>query len=120
MVKLLAPARQQLGFSHPIGPKMLAGHGIARNCSALTENAFALRLQVLAARSLRHYIDRMGKASDDEYSPEETARRMERGIRRFLNTPPQPHGKNPQSPPPRKPKERPASKGRVHKAKSRP
>jgi hypothetical protein len=41
---------------------------------------------------------------DDEYGPEETARRMERGIRLFLNTPPQPHGKNPKSSPPLKPK----------------
>jgi hypothetical protein len=60
----------------------------------------------------------MAKDTGDQYSPEETARRMERGIRRFLNTPPQPHGKNPKSPPP-KAKERPASKGRVHKGKSR-
>jgi hypothetical protein len=59
------------------------------------------------------------KAPDDQYTPEETARRMERGLRRFLNTPPQPHGKNPRSPPPSKRKERQASKGRVHKAKSR-
>ena len=56
---------------------------------------------------------------DDQYSPEETARRMERGLRRALSTPPQPHGKNPRSPPPPKTKERPASKGRVHKGKTR-
>jgi hypothetical protein len=55
----------------------------------------------------------------DQYSDEETSRRMERGIRRFLNTPPQPRGKNPKSPPSHKPKERPASKGRVHKGKTR-
>jgi len=58
----------------------------------------------------------MAKDTGDQYSPEETARRMERGIRRFLNTPPQPHGKNPKTPP--KPKERPASKRRVHKGKT--
>jgi hypothetical protein len=54
---------------------------------------------------------------EDTLPDDEIARRMERGIRRFLNTPPQPHGKNPRSPPkPKpKPKERPASKGRVHK-----
>ena len=46
------------------------------------------------------------------------ARRMERGIWRFLNPPPQPHGKNPRSPPLKR-KERPASKGRVHKGKTR-
>jgi hypothetical protein len=56
---------------------------------------------------------------DDQYPPEEAARRMERVVRRFLNMPPQPHGKNPTSPSPQKSKERPASKGRVHKAKSR-
>jgi hypothetical protein len=57
---------------------------------------------------------------DDEQLPEgQIARRMERVVRRFLEMPPQPHGKNPKSPPFPKPKERPASKGRVHKAKSR-
>ena len=34
---------------------------------------------------------------DDQYSPGETAPRMERGLRRALRTPPQPHGKNPKS-----------------------
>jgi hypothetical protein len=55
----------------------------------------------------------------DSYPLEETARRMERVVRRFLNMPPLPHGKNPKSPPPPKRKERQVSKGRVHKAKSR-
>ncbi len=55
---------------------------------------------------------------DNKLTDEEAARRMERGIRRFLNTPPQPHGKNPRERV-QKPKERSASKGRVHKAKSR-
>ena len=59
------------------------------------------------------------KQSDEEYTPEETARRMERGLRRAFNTPPQPHGKNPTSPPAPKRKERPASKGRAHKGKTR-
>jgi hypothetical protein len=54
----------------------------------------------------------------DQYSDDEIARRMERGLRRALSTPPQPHGKNPKSPPPPKAKERPASKGRVHKGKT--
>jgi hypothetical protein len=57
-------------------------------------------------------------ASDDQLPPSEIARRMERGLRRAFNTPPQPHGKNPTTPPSPKPKERPASKGRVHKVKS--
>src|SRR3954452_9967385 len=56
---------------------------------------------------------------DGEYSPEETARRMKRALQRALNMPPQPHGPNPQTPPTPKPKERPASKERVHKGKSR-
>jgi hypothetical protein len=56
----------------------------------------------------------MGKNDkDDQYSDEETARRVERVTRRFLNMPPQPHGKNPESSPPPKRKERPASKDRV-------
>ena len=55
----------------------------------------------------------------DEYEPEEIARRLDRGLRRAFSTPPQPHGKNPTSRPVPKPKERPASKGRVHKGKTR-
>jgi hypothetical protein len=56
---------------------------------------------------------------DDQYSPEETARRMKRALQRALNMPPQPHGPNPKTPPTPKPKERPASKGRVHKGKTK-
>jgi hypothetical protein len=56
---------------------------------------------------------------DDQFSDEEIARRMERGLRRALMTPPQPHGKNPNAAPSAKAKERPASKGRVRKGKSR-
>jgi hypothetical protein len=42
---------------------------------------------------------------DDQLPDDEIAERMERGIRRFLNTPPQPHGKNPKAPAPKpKPK----------------
>jgi hypothetical protein len=46
---------------------------------------------------------------------EEIARRMERGIRRFLNTPPEPHGKNPKSPHPPKPKVQRPKKASPHK-----
>ena len=60
----------------------------------------------------------MTAEQDDQYSPEETIQRMQRGIRRFLNTPPQPHGRNPTQKPSKR-KQRPPSKGRVHKAKSR-
>jgi hypothetical protein len=56
---------------------------------------------------------------DSEYDDQEIARRMERGLRRALSTPPQPHGKNPRSAPAPKRKERPSSKGRVHKGKTR-
>jgi hypothetical protein len=56
---------------------------------------------------------------DEELPANDIARRMERGLRKALSTPPKPHGKNPKSPPPAKQKERPASKGRVHKGKSR-
>jgi hypothetical protein len=55
---------------------------------------------------------------DEHYSPEETAHRRDEAIRRALNTPPKPQkeisGKSG-----RKAKERPASKGRVHKGKTR-
>jgi hypothetical protein len=61
----------------------------------------------------------MKSASDrDELPPDEIARRMEHGLRRALSTPPQRHGKNPKSPSVPKVKERPASKGRVHKGKT--
>jgi hypothetical protein len=57
------------------------------------------------------------KVASDQYSPEETARRRDEAIRRALNTPPKPQkeiaGKSS-----RKAKERPASKGRVHKGKT--
>jgi hypothetical protein len=53
-----------------------------------------------------------------ELTPDEIRHRMERGIRRFLNTPPQPRGKSPKAPSSPHPKERPASKGRVHKGKT--
>jgi hypothetical protein len=56
---------------------------------------------------------------DEERDENEIARRMERGLRRAFNMPPQPHGRNPKSPPPAKQKERPASKGRIHKGKTR-
>jgi hypothetical protein len=55
---------------------------------------------------------------DEELAPPEIARRMERALRRAFSMPPQPHGKNPKSPPVPKPKERPASKGHVHKGKT--
>jgi hypothetical protein len=42
------------------------------------------------------------------------AERFQRGLQRALNTPPQPRQKTPA-----KPKERPASKGRVRKGKAR-
>jgi hypothetical protein len=54
-------------------------------------------------------------SSEDEYDEREIARRMERGLRQALNSPAQPHGRNPATPPTPKPKERPASKGCVHK-----
>jgi hypothetical protein len=52
---------------------------------------------------------------DDQLSEAEIARRMEASIRRFLKTPPQPHGKNPRTPPPEKVRKRPESKGLAHK-----
>jgi hypothetical protein len=55
---------------------------------------------------------------NDDYSDEEAARRRDAVIKRMLNTPPQPRRKKSAAPIP-KPKERPASKGRVHKGKTR-
>lgn len=55
---------------------------------------------------------------EDERSPDEINRRMERGLRRALSMPPQPHGRNPSTPPMPKEKTRPASKGRVYKGKT--
>jgi hypothetical protein len=50
---------------------------------------------------------------------DEQTEQMERGLRRLLSTPPKPHGKNPKASSAPKRKERQASKGRMHKAKSR-
>jgi hypothetical protein len=55
------------------------------------------------------------RGDTEQLSDDQIARRMVRVVRRFLDMPPQPHGKNPKSPPPAKQKQRSASKGRVHK-----
>jgi hypothetical protein len=55
------------------------------------------------------------ESPEDQYSEEETARRADQVIKRMLNTPPQPRTTKPAP----KTKERPASKGRVHKGKAR-
>jgi hypothetical protein len=55
----------------------------------------------------------MSDQDDDQLPDDEIARRMEGSIRRFLRTPPQPHGKNPRTPPP------PKAKERRHKGKAR-
>ena len=59
-----------------------------------------------------------GQRPNDNYSDEEAARRRDAVIKRMLNTPPQPRRKKPTMPI-AKAKERPASKGRVHKGKTR-
>jgi hypothetical protein len=56
--------------------------------------------------------------ADNERPDDEIAQRMERGLRRAFDKPAQPHGRNPATPRTPKPKERPASKGRVHKGKT--
>jgi hypothetical protein len=58
---------------------------------------------------------------DDQYSDEEATRRMNEALRRALTSPPKPHsemkiGKRKAE---ARPKERPASKGRVHKGRTR-
>jgi hypothetical protein len=58
----------------------------------------------------------MKQAPDEQSGEDETARRRDEVIKRMLNTPPQPR---PQKPRAKKAKERPATKGRVHRAKSR-
>jgi hypothetical protein len=55
-------------------------------------------------------------AASDQFSEEETARRAQAVIKRMLDTPPKPHKATPRTV---KLKERPAQKGRVHRAKSR-
>jgi hypothetical protein len=54
---------------------------------------------------------------NDQLSEAEIAERMERNIRRFLKTPPKPHGKNPAAPSPKR-KKRPATAGRPQKGKT--
>jgi len=56
-----------------------------------------------------------GEGDDDRYSEEETAQRRDEVIRRMAKMPPQPRKAKPLP----KAKERPASKGRVHKGKTR-
>ena len=61
------------------------------------------------------------KNQDDQYSDEEATRRMNEALRRALTSPPKPHsemklGKRKAK---ANPKERPASKGRVHKGRTR-
>jgi hypothetical protein len=55
---------------------------------------------------------------NDQYSPEESAKRLKRRFPGGFSSPPQPHGKNPKSSLPPKRKERPASKGCVHKGRT--
>jgi hypothetical protein len=54
------------------------------------------------------------KPPDDSYSDEEAAQRRDRVVRRMIATPPKP-----QKPIVAKSKMRPASKGRVHKGRTR-
>ena len=56
-------------------------------------------------------IDGDQRLGPGEYSDEEAARRRDAVVKRMLNTPPQPRGE--------KPKQRPVSKGRVHKGRTR-
>jgi hypothetical protein len=58
------------------------------------------------------------KRSDDQYSEKETIARAEAALKRMLSTPPKQHvemklGKSKSA------KERPASKGRVHKGRTK-
>lgn len=58
---------------------------------------------------------------DTEYSDEEATRRMNEVVKRMINTPPKPHkplGKLKPEPNRKPNKERPPSKGRVHKGKT--
>jgi hypothetical protein len=62
------------------------------------------------------------KVTGERYSDEETVRRREDALKRMLSTPPKQHnemklGKGKNSP--RDKKTRPASKGRVHKGRTR-
>jgi hypothetical protein len=55
------------------------------------------------------------KKDDGQLPDDEIARRMERGIRRFMDMPPQPRGKNLKDQPSRK--ERPTPKSRAREEK---
>jgi hypothetical protein len=57
----------------------------------------------------------MKQSDPEQFSDEETEQRVKDALRRALNTPPQ-HKPSPKA---AKAKERPATKGRVHRAKSR-
>jgi hypothetical protein len=61
----------------------------------------------------------MVEKEPNDLPADEIARRMERGIRRFLNTPPQPRGKNPKLSKSATQKERAALKRRMRKGKMR-
>lgn len=67
----------------------------------------------------QYMTDRPQKESPTITDEPGMADRFQRGLRRALNTPHQPQGKNPRTPPTPKPKKRPPSKGRVHKGKTR-
>jgi hypothetical protein len=69
---------------------------------ALTESRTARRHHAGAWHGLppasRALAVEIMSPTEDDCSPEETAQRMERALRKALNTPPQPHGKNFKSP----------------------
>jgi hypothetical protein len=59
------------------------------------------------------------KPTDDQYNDEETIARAEAALKRMLATPPKHHSAMKLGKRKEKAKERPASKGRVHKGKTR-
>src|SRR5690348_2506098 len=85
----------------------------AHSCRNLPTKATVL---VSRSRDRKSIMASSADHAGDELSNNEIRRRMERGLRRALSTPPQPHGKNPKTPALKR-KERPGSKGRVHKGK---
>src|SRR4051794_5175836 len=76
---------------YPIRPNMFVAE-----VSSSTEDAMTRRFQICPFRTFTMAHD----SDDDQYSPQETSRRMKRALQRALNMPPQPHGRNPREKPP--------------------
>jgi hypothetical protein len=69
--------------------------------------------------AIRESLKQMSPSRNEEYSAEETVRRRDEALFRALSTPPKRHAEMKLGKKAKPPKERPASKGRVHKGKTK-